>query len=452
MRNIRILGFLFLVLSIPSGSVIAQSYSGDARKIGMGGIGYSENITAEIIENERQYSSIIAPLGLIQLLQDLDRFDPDDDHFDPILAMEYASNPLHYIFDRDPGGPRGRFVDDLVNGTLDRDLNAYRGFVPTNNLLAEGLANPNWGKTFKFKKNFNGSYQGIYAGAGPYISAKTDLYIDKGLTDILSSESPVYLPNRNYLITDKSVGQLALAVTGGYRARFALPGQRSEGKTTRNGIYFGINYNYLFGFQYGDVDIDVRFDTDSAGLISLQPETAPVVLDYYHSHSGRGFAFDFGVGTVINDWEFGFGANGVGNRINWHNLTRKQFRLESLLDGGDYIEEPLPVTSGDSIVKLPVEYIGNVGYHRGKWAALAEVSHGFQGAGFHGGIEYRLKYIEFRGGGRYGLNRWHPSGGLGFNLGEQFSVDIAAFGTTTNIERQLKPGIAISFRINKPSV
>ena len=101
---------------------------------------------------------------------------------------------------------------------------------------------------------------------------------------------------------------------------------------------------------------------------------------------------------------------------------------------------------------LPVEYIGNVGYHRGKWAALVEVSHGFQGSGFHGGIEYRLKHFEFRGGGRYGLDRWHPSGGIGFNLGEQFSIDVAAFGTTTNIERQLKPGIAISFRLNKPSV
>ena len=442
---------LFLTLSTVCSSVMAQSYSGDARKIGMGGIGYSENITAEIIDDERQYSSIIIPLGIIQLIQDLDRFDPDDDRFDPILAMEYAANPLHFIFDRDPGGPRGRFVEDIVDLTLDRDLNTYRGFVPTNSLLAEGLANPNWGKTFKFKKNFNGSYHGIYVGVGPYISARTNLEIDKGLTDILGSATPLYIPNRDLWIANQATGQLALAVTGGYRARFALPGQRSEGKTSRNGIYVGVNYHYLRGFRYEDTDLTIRFDTDADGLVTVDPQTDPVILEYRNSRSGNGFAFDFGIGAVVNHWEFGFGANGIGNRINWNDLRRKQFRQESLLDGGDYIEEWLPVTSADTKVTLPVEYIGNAGYHRGKWAALVEVSHGFQGAGFHGGIEYRLKHFEFRGGGRYGLDRWHPSGGIGFNLGEKFSIDVAAFGTTTNIERQLKPGIAISIRLNRPS-
>jgi len=227
-----------------------------------------------------------------------------------------------------------------------------------------------------------------------------------------------------------------------------LPGKKETGKITRDGIYIGMNYHYLKGFRYENPDLAIRFDTDSTGRVILNPATAPVVIDYNNSRSGSGFALDFGMGAVVDRWEFGFGANGIGNRINWDDLIFKRFTMTSLFEGGDFVEQRLPSASSLK-VELPVEYIGNVGYHQKSWSAVGEISHGFQGSGFHGGVEYRLGAIEFRGGMRYGLERWHPSGGLGFNLGKRFSIDVAAFGTTTNIERDLKPGLAVSLRFNR---
>ena len=448
--NKRFFGFVlpaFFLFSLGSGN--AQSYSGDARKIGMGGIGYSENITTQMIEDDREYSSIVIPLGLLQLLGDFDRLNPDKDEFDPILAMEYAANPIHFTLNRDPGGQRGQFVSDIVDGRVNPDLSAYQGFQPVNQLTAEGLANPSWGKTFKFRRRSNGSYQGFYIGAGPYFSVRNDLNIDETLTEIFGGSASK--PNETMRINNFSTAQLALAVTGGYRARFALP--QNGGASTRNGIYVGVNYHYLRGFRYEDVDLAIRFDTDASGHVNLNPSTAPVVATNTSFDRGNGYALDFGIGAVIDRWEFGFGANGVGNRINWKNVEMKQWLVPSWGDYDDIndYEEHTPYYEDFKIeVKLPVEYIGNATYHLAdNWTFAAEVSHGFQGAGFHGGAEYRLGMIELRGGGRYGLNRWHPSGGIGLNFGKTFSIDAAIFGTKTNIERKFKPAIALSIRLNR---
>lgn len=447
--NIRKLGLFLLAYLISLGTVHAQGYSGDARKIAMGGIGYSDSVTAKMGGDVNSYRSIVVPLGVIQLIRDIDRFDPDDDRFDPILLVEYAVNPLNIMFDRESEGPRGRFITDAVNGTMSRDLNDYRGFLTENRIQAEGLINPSWGYTFKFHKRPNGSYQGFYVGAGPYISLKTDLNFDEGLTEILKSASPLYLADRSFLVTDETLSQLALAITGGYRGRIALSGKGSEGWSTRNAIYVEANYHYLYGFRHDSFKIDSRFDTDSEGLLTVDPETTPVIVDHYRSRSGRGFALDFDVGVIFNQWEFGFAANGIANRINWDGLSHKQYRLENLLEGGDFVEELLPITSSNLKIELPVEYIGNAGYHYKKWFLAAEVFNSFQDAGFRAGAEYRLGPIDLRGGGRYVRDRWHPSGGIGLNLGKKFSIDVAAFGSTANIERQLKPGMAVSLRFNR---
>jgi hypothetical protein len=215
-RNMHIRIFLFLLLLVPGSTVMAQSYSGDARRIAMGGIGHSDNLASRFIEQEQQYRSIVVPLGIIQLIRDLDKFDLDNKNlFDPILAMEYAASPIHYQFDRFEEGPRGQFVTDLINGEISRDLNDYRGFNLTNNLSAEGLLSPSWGYTFKLFKTDAGSFQGFYVGAGPYIPIKTDLHIDEELTDVLKSPTYVSIPNRNFDIGNQSTGQLALSLTGG---------------------------------------------------------------------------------------------------------------------------------------------------------------------------------------------------------------------------------------------
>ncbi|MBN2320116.1 MAG: hypothetical protein JXR49_13620 [Acidobacteria bacterium] len=389
----------FLLLLGPCGSALAQNYSGDARRIAMGGVGYSDNLASRFIEEERQYRSIVIPLGIIQLIRDLDKFDLDNKNiFDPILAMEYAANPIHYQFDRIEGGMRGQFVSDLINGEISRDLNDYRGFNLTNDLSAEGLLSPGWGYTFKLFKTDAGSFQGFYVGAGPYISIKTDLHIDEALTDVLKSPTYVSIPNRNYEIDNQSAGQLALSLTGGYRARFALPGSGDSNGKNRNGVYVAMDYHYLYGFRYEDMDLAVQLDTDSEGLLTVMPESSPIDLYYLNSRSGRGFALDFGLGVVLNGWEFGFGANGVANRIDWQNLTMKRFSLESVLEGGDFTEERIPLADTDLRVELPVQYSGNIGYNGKAFSAVAEVTRGYQGTAFHGGMEYRLRVIEFRGG------------------------------------------------------
>jgi hypothetical protein len=412
----------------------------------MGGVGYDVNIATGMVEEQRPYTSILLPLGLIQFFRDWDRFDPNDPRFDPILAMEYAANPLHVVFHRDPGGPRGRFIEKAIDGELSRDLNDYRGFVPQNELLAEGLVAPSIGGTIKFYQRRDGTFHGIYVGAGPYLSARTDLDIDPGLTAILGSPTPVSAPNRSFLVTDASSGQVALSVTGGYRGRIAWPGRKSA--QTREGLYIGANYHYLYGFRHESADIRVRFDTDATGLITLFPTTAPIAVDVLEAKSGRGFALDLGVAAVIENWEFGFGANGIGNRIDWTKFNRKLHSLQSLIEGGDFIETPLPVPTGKLRVELPVNYVGNLAYHRGGWTAMSDFRHGFQGFSFHGGLERRLGPVELRGGGRYSRERWHPTMGLGLNLSERFSLDFAAFETSTNIENTRKLGLAASIRLN----
>ena len=66
---------------------------------------------------------------------------------------------------------------------------------------------------------------------------------------------------------------------------------------------------------------------------------------------------------------------------------------------------------------------------RERWSAAAEVGQGFGGISFHGGLERSFKRIELRGGGRYTVKKWNPTGGIGFNLSPGVAIDVAAFGT-----------------------
>ena len=213
-----------------------QNYDGDARKIAMGGTGLSENIATSMIEDERAYRTIALPIGLIQVVQDIDRFKPKNKNiFDPVLVLEYAASPIHWTFGRGSSDAQRKLISGIINGNLSRNLNDYRVLSIPNNLRSEGLMSPSWGKTFKFHRSTEGAFQGFYVGAGPYFAAKTDLSIDKGLTDVLGSSTSVSIPNRNFLIGDRSVGQLAMAITGGYRARFTLPTMKSVARSDLSG-------------------------------------------------------------------------------------------------------------------------------------------------------------------------------------------------------------------------
>src|SRR6185503_9934939 len=152
-----------------------------------------------------------------------------------------------------------------------------------------------------------------FAGAGPYFSMRTAPFIDERLIQVFSAGERLYVPNSHLVAADVTQGQLALAITGGYRGRFAWPSGLGNG-SDREGLYVAANYNYLKGFRYEDVDFRLRMDTDRAGLLTVNPALpAPLFISRTNAESGTGMAVDLGVGAVVSNWQFGFGANGLGN-------------------------------------------------------------------------------------------------------------------------------------------
>jgi len=227
-----------------------------------------------------------------------------------------------------------------------------------------------------------------------------------------------------------------------------VPGKSTRG-SKHDGLYVAVNYNYLYGLQYEHANIGINLDTDSNGLITLQPTTTPVLVDRLTSSKGRGSAVDVGTHLISGRWNFRLAANGVGNRIDWTGLRAERYSLSSLLEGLHFDNTSAPAPTGAARVELPVRYSCGGGYNADKWAIDSEMSRGLQGNEFHGGGEYRLGHLALRGGSRYSREQWNPVGGLGFNLTKNFGVDVAAFSTATNIERVRKVAMAVSLRFNR---
>jgi len=421
----------------------AQDWSFDARDIAMGGVGATGNLSTKMIAEQRDYTSIVLPFGLIQVFKDVSIYNPDSTNFDPVRALEYAASPVHYSLNRGQANTGEElFVSDIRNATLSRDLSRYRGFVPANDLLSEGLASPNFGGTIKLVKGERGSFQGVYIGAGPYLSVHTSAAFDPGLTGVLTTG--VNVANASFPITNANEGQVALAITGGYRGRFAWGSGIGSG-TAREGLYVAANYNYLHGFQYENDAMAITLRTAANGLLI---DASNILLNHQHATDGRGFSMDVGVGAVVDRWEVGFGASGLGNRINWSGVEQTSYTLLSLTSGNSDFVKSSSIAAGDVRVELPVDYRGNVAYYADAWSAAVEVGHGYGGESFHAGLERRVGRMEVRGGARYTFSKWNPTAGVGFDLSRRFSVDIAAFGTNANIERERHTAIAVSLRFN----
>jgi hypothetical protein len=436
-----------LLWTLPSTHASAQNWSFDARQIALGGVGGAEDIGSAMIDEQQPYRAIVLPFGLFQVLKDFDIYKPDSPKFDPIRAAEYAASPIHYIVGRDDGATGLRLVSDIRNARLSRDLNAYRGFTPASTIKEQGISAPSWGGTIKLARRPGGAFQGIYIGAGPYLTTQTVGTIDERLVALLGSGTPVFVPNTSFGLSDATAIQLALAVTGGYRARFALPagvGQTAE----TDGIYVAANYRSLFGFRYEDADFGLRLDTDAAGLLTVNPRVIPLAITRHESSSGRGHAIDVGIGAVLGGLQVGFGANGIANRIEWRDVGQIRYTLPSLMSGGGFIESArTPVA--DLRVELPVDYRVHGAYASNGWTGAVEYGHGFQGTTFRFGAERMFSMVALRGGARYVRDRWEPSGGLGIALTRRLGLDVAAFGTSANIERKRHMAIATSLRISR---
>jgi hypothetical protein len=438
------LAFVFCLASVSS--ALAQSWSFDARDIALGNTNGKDNLASRMVEDQRPYRSIVIPLGLLQLLNDFDVFKPGSDEFDFVRAIEYSASPLHYQFNRHEESASGReLFTDIRRATLSRDLSDYRGYDLSEQPIAEGLASPTWGAVIRVRGEKGGPFQGFYVGAGPYLSTRTVATIDPRVIDILASDAPLRFSNTNYQLGSGTSGQIAMAITGGYRGRFAV-----EGSSDRDGIYAAVNYNYLHGFRYEQVDAALRLDTDGTGLLTINPLLpTPLQIVRTTAESGTGFAIDAGIAAVINGFEVGFGINGIANRINWKDAERRTYLLGNLFLGQDDFIEGGPFPANDFRVELPKDYHVNGGYHADAWSVVSEYVHGFQGNSVRGGVEYRARPIELRGGGVYSREKWNPTGGVGLNLSPRVGLDVAVFGVTANAARERRTAFAVSLRINQ---
>jgi hypothetical protein len=428
----------------------AQGWTFDARKIGMGNAGGADHPASRMIDEERSYRAIVIPLGLFQVFENMDIFKPDSDEFDIVRAIELAASPLHYQFgrgeDSDAGASGRRLVRDIRNAELSRDLNAYRGFAPSQQPAAEGLAHAAFGKTFIVSRGANGASHGIFVGGGPYFSMRSAGDIDPDLIRVLESDTNLYLPNTQMDIGIDNRAQLAVAITGGYRGRFGLPQARSE----RDGVYVAVDYHHLLGLLFEDSESDVRLDTDAAGLLTVNPLTnvRPLFVGRDSADSGQGLAIDVGLGFVSGPIELGFGVKGIANRINWSDVERTTYSLNSLITGDDEFIETPAVPIGEVRTELPQDYRGYAGVRAGATFFVGEFANGFNGNSFRGGVEQSLGAIEARGGIMYSREKWNPTGGVGFDFSPRVSLDVAAFGTTANVERKRRLAIALSLRLN----
>lgn len=426
---------------------LAQNWSFDARSIALGGVGGgSDGATATPLRDTSDYRAIVIPLGLIQVLRDLDRIRPDSDEFDLGLTVEYAAAPLHYVFGRDAESASGRdFLVDIRRATLSRDLSDYRGFELSNQPAAEGLTAPNWGRVIRLVGEEDGPSQGIYIGAGPYLSMRTESSIDQKLIDVFASEQPLRFGNDTFALGNTTQGQFAVAITGGWRGRFAA-GDTFDG----SGIHAALNYHYLQGLRYERADSSLRLDSDAAGLLTVNPlfPFAPLRVSHTSDTWGRGFAIDAALSVLMNGWQVGGAVNGIANRITWRGAERVLYELGNPFAGRDFVDRGRN-QAGDIRVELPVDYRLHGGYRNETWAGLVEYAHGFQDDSFRGGIEYRLGFVDLRGGVRYVREMWQPTGGLGINMGPRVGLDLALFGTSANVARERRTALAVSLRLHR---
>jgi hypothetical protein len=440
----RLVALSSLVWLASAAPARAQNWSFDARQIALGSPVGGQNPASNMIAEANGYRSIVLPFGLIQVIGDFNALNPSSDDFDLVRLVEDVASPIHYTFGRHSTNTGKDFVVDLRNAELNRDLAVYRGFEPANQPRAEGVAEQSWGGTIRLHQHQNGAFQGIFIGAGPYVAMRTDLAVDNQLIDILDQDSQRIIPNTQIRSGTSLLGQLAIAIVGGYRGRFALP----EATSDRDGVYVAVNYDVLRGLRYEDLDMALRLDTDPLGLLTVNPQLPPpLVVARDHATSGTGRAIDAGVGTVFNRWEVGIGANGIANRIDWSHVVTTSYTLGNPLDGrAEFVQQNVQ-RPGKTRVTMPMGYVANVGYNADTWTAVGDVRWGLGGTSLHGGYEHRLKRVALRGGGVYGRQLWSPTGGVGVDLSRRAGLDVAVYGNAANVERKRQPAVAVSIRL-----
>jgi len=432
---------LIIVLWLSTPRVaLAQAWNSDARTIGLGGIGGNENIFAASVAEARGDRSISIPLGLFQTLGNLDLFKPGSTAFDPSRAVEFASNPLHLQFGRMKGRPSTAFAHAIRNASLSRDLNDYRGFVPES-FAAGGLIAPKWGRSFGLGRSSDGPRHALYAGAGPHLALRAQVDTDPAIRTVLDADEPTYLPQARLHLDAESSGQLAAAITGGYRGRFPLQGSPA------NTAFVSVNANYLHGFRLEDVNFGLRLDTDGTGRLA-SGNGARLAVERTYSKSGRGMSFDIGAGVVLGRWEVGASANNFAHRMSWRGATFRQYASDNLFSGvASFITSPA-ATLGTIHQAVASDYRGNVSYRADTFSVSAEVSREWDKPAVRGGLEHVRKRYQVRLATTLVENAWYPTAGVSVRVTKRVWLDLAGFTTDANVERQRRIALASSVRIS----
>jgi hypothetical protein len=429
-----------------AGPAAAQGWEFDARKIALGA-GDASNLAADITFDEQQpYRAVVLPFGLVQVLRDFEIYDPSSAGFDPVLAVEHLASPLHFIVHRDDeSAGQQAFVSALRNGQVNRDLNTYRGFSPPEHLAFGLVAAPSWGRTAEIVRRDRATHA-LFVGAGPYVSVDAVSDVDPRLVELLTSATPSTLPNATLRLATATQAQAAAAISAGYRGRFVM----GADPTGHDSLFVAVNYRYLVGLWYDDEDVRLRLDTSATGLLTLVPGVTPFSVARTRSSGGRGRAIDVAAGLSIGRVVIAGGVNGIANHIDWTGVTHSDFTLGDLLSGVEFTRTPT-APGPDLRVTLPVDVRGSVAYDAGAWTMVGQIGTGLGGRAFHAGLERRVDdTIALRGGARYAFEQWDPAGGIGIQFTPQVALDVAAYGTSANIERRRLLGIAASIRINQP--
>jgi hypothetical protein len=461
MRIHRLLALVTAVLLVGAvGTASAQNYGTDARKIAMGGQGGdSSNIASGMVDKASPYTAIVLPLGLFQIFKDgFDKFNPDSDNFNPVAAIEDATNPLHYTFGRGTTDTGTEFINDLRDGNLNSNLTSYIGFKIPTSVRAQGLGMPQGGGTIKFAKNkTTGAFQGVYVGAGPYLGFDTGMTVAQPLADMLSNGTASACVA--CMVTNTTHVQAAMAVTIGYRGHVALKSSQSP----RDGVYVAYNYHILRGFRYLDESLAIRVDTNAAGQYTYPIQTPPInpiFITATQASRGTGHASDIGVVVVRNFFEVGFGINGIGNGIDWEGFTQKVIAMDtSLTSLGDITSTSVPTTLTTVTVKMPIVISESLAFQAGGWGFMGSLAQkkapsssagvigmGYDEKSFHGGVERKVGPFWLRGGGRYSRDKWDPT--YGFGIGNKIALDFGFYGTHANLEGKRQTTMAMSIRFN----
>lgn len=428
-----------LTLGTPTGAR-AQTWNIDARVVGLGGIGGEQNIFTSGLASSRGDRSLALPFGLFRLLQQRQIFDPRSADFNPLRALAFAASPMHAPLAGGTSAAADLFATDVRNGTVSRDLNQYRGFTP-HAFQAARLIAPRWGHTFAI-----GSRQPdaalthhLYLGAGPHLALRTAVDVNGPFSDFLYAANANYVRNGQLSLANQTTGQMAIAITGGYRGSYRLGGD------TR--LHVMVNVNHLRGLRYESADVALTFQTDLQGLVSTSGGGAPLTIDRRTSTRGVGRSADVGFGVEKGRWEVGVSGQNIGNRMTWRDASRRTYAMANVTGLRSQFAISAPTSLGTIVEALPEAYRANLSYRFGTTQLQLEAGREGDRRAVRGGVEHTVGRFELRGAASLLNDAWQPSVGVSVPLTRRFWADTALFSSTANLEMRRQYSLALSLRV-----